>query len=149
MLRLIAIPLPVTIYALGLSAAALLLSVPLLITGTLPRWLPSGLVDPRGQPALLSPGVYRLLGVAGVLAGIAAGVATLGPPGTSLLIVFGFAGIAFTCLVTAAAEAWSERRRRSLRQTRSGILWSVVGVMLVVALNYGAMFVLFSSVRRR
>ncbi len=149
MLRLIAIPLPVTIYALVLSAAALLLSVPVVITGTLPRWLPSGLVDPQGQRALLSPGVYRLLGVAGVIAGIAVGVATLGTPGTSLLIVFGLAGVAFTCLVIAAAEAWSERRGRSLRQTRSGILWSVVGVMLAVALNYGAMFVLFSSIRWR
>jgi len=118
MLRLIAIPLPVTIYALVLSAAALLLSVPLLITGTLPRWLPSGLVDPRGQRALLSPGIYRLLGVAGVLAGIGAGVATLGTPSTSILIAFGFAGIAFTCLVIAAAEAWSERRQR--RKTKFG-----------------------------
>src|SRR5947209_9639455 len=107
MLRLIAIPLPFTIYALVISAAAVLLGFPLVITGTLPRWLPSGLVDPTGQRADLSPGVYRIVGVAGVLAGIGGVAATLAP-GAFFFIGFGLVGIACTCLVIAAAEAWTE-----------------------------------------
>jgi hypothetical protein len=152
MLRLIAIPLPVTIYALVISVVALIVSIPLVITGAIPRWLPSGLVDPQGQRAVLSAAVYRMLGVAGVVAGIAAAVVTLGAPGTSLLIGFGLVALALACLVITAAQAWSERRARSLRPTRSTwstVFWSVIAVGVVMALNYGMTFYLFSSLRRR
>jgi hypothetical protein len=152
MLRLIAIPLPVTIYALVISATALLVSVPLVVTGTLPRWVPSGFVDAQGQRAVLSAGVYRTLGAAGVVAGVAAAVVTLGAAGTSLLIGFGLVGLAFASLVIAAVQAWSERRARSLRparSTRSTILWSVLAVVVVVVLNYGMTFSLFFGARRR
>ena len=149
MLRLMAIPLPVTIYAIVISTAGVLLGLFLLIRGSFPGWLPSGLVDPQGRRAVLSPGVYRLLGLACVLAGIAAGLVTLSTPGASFLVAFGLAVVAFTCLLVASAEAWTERRARSLRQRRSTIIWSIVTVAVGLVVNYGVIIYLFSSVRRR
>jgi hypothetical protein len=149
MLRLMAIPLPVTIYAIVISTAGVLLGLFLLIRGSFPGWLPNGLVDPQGQRATLSPGMYRLLGVGCGLAGIAALVVTLGTPGASFLVAFGLAVVAFTCLLVAAAEAWTERRARSLRQTRSTILWTFVAGAVAMLVNYGVTIYLFSRVWRR
>jgi len=149
MLRPMAIPLPVTIYAIVISTAIVLLGLFLLIRGSLPDWPPSGLVDPQGRRAVLSRGTYRLLGLACVLFGIAAGLVTLSTPGYSFLVAFGLGVIAFTCLLVAAAEAWTERRARSLRQRRSTIIWSIVTVAVGLVVNYGVIIYLFSSVRRR
>src|ERR1700674_986067 len=149
MLRLMAIPLPVTIYAIVISTAGVLLGLFLLIRGSFPGWLPSGLVDPQGRRAVLSPGVYRLLGLACVLAGMAAGLVTLSTPGARFLVAFGLAVIAFTCLLVAAAEAWTERRARSLRQTRSTILWSIIAGAVAMVVNVGVTIYLFSGVWRR
>ena len=144
-----AIPLPVTIYAIVISTAGVLLGLFLLIRGSFPGWLPSGLVDPQGRRAVLSPGVYRLLGLACVLAGMAAGLVTLSTPGARFLVAFGLAVIAFTCLLVAAAEAWTERRARSLRQTRSTILWSIIAGAVAMVVNVGVTIYLFSGVWRR
>ena len=149
MLRLMAIPLPVTIYAIVISTAGVLLGLFLLIRGSFPGWLPSGLVDPQGRRAVLSPGVYRLLGLACVLAGMAAGLVTLSTPGARFLVAFGLAVIAFTCLLVAAAEAWTERRARSLRQRRSTMLWSIIAGAGAIVVNYGVTIYLFSSLWRR
>ena len=149
MLRLMAIPLPLTIYAIVISTASVLLGLFLLIRGSPLGWLPSGLVDPQGRPAVISPGVYRLLGLACGLLGIAAGSVTLSTPGSSFLVAFGLGVIAFTCLLVAATEAWTERRARSLRQRRSTILWSIIAGALAIVVNYGVTIYLFSSLWRR
>ena len=149
MLRLMAIPLPVTIYAIVISTAGVLLGLFLLIRGSLPGWLPSGLVDPQGRRAVLSSGTYRLLGLGCVLLGIAAGLVTLSTPGYSFLVAFGLVVIAVTCLLVAAAEAWTERRARSLRQRRSTILWSIIAGAVAIVVNYGVTIYLFSGVWRR
>src|ERR1700730_993901 len=149
MLRLMAIPLQVTIYAIVVSTAGVLLGLFLLIRGSLPGWLPSGLVDPQGRRAVPSRGIYRLLGLASVLAGIAGGLVTLSTPGYSDLVAFGLGVVAFTCLLVAAAEAWTERRARSLRQRRSTILWSIVAGAVAMVVNVGVTIYLFSSLWRR
>ena len=149
MLRPMAIPLPVTIYAIVISTAIVLLGLFLLIRGSLPDWPPSGLVDPQGRRAVLSSGTYRLLGLGCVLLGIAAGLVTLSTPGYSFLVAFGLVVIAVTCLLVAAAEAWTERRARSFRQARSTIIWSIVTGAVVLVVNYGVTIYLLFSVRRR
>jgi hypothetical protein len=150
MMPLRAIPLPLAIYALVLSGAAAATGLAMLAGGGyLPGWFPSGLVDADGQRAVLSPGIYRLLGIgclflaAAILLMVVAGSAAGG------LVGFLLVAIGVIVLLVAAAVAWDERRTRSLRQTRSNRLWTVAAFGVTMAVNWGLFWYVMYGAHRQ
>jgi len=128
------VPLPLAVELVVLGVLSLLLGLYLLVRGTLPRWVPSGFVDQAGNRAELSRPVYRLLGVTSVLAGIACELLALSQR-TPALIAFALVAVALMGAIPAAAMAWGEQHRRSLRRTRATYVWSALAAILVIAVN--------------
>lgn len=128
------VPFPLTVELIVLGVVSLLLGAYLVIRGTLPHWVPSGFVDQAGNRAELSRPVYRLLGVTSVLVGIACPLLALGQR-TPALIAFALVAVALMCAIPAAAMAWGEQHRRSLRRKRSTYVWSALAAILVIAVN--------------
>jgi hypothetical protein len=124
-----------------LGAALVVLGLYLLIRGTLPRWLFSGYVDQVGKRAELSRPVYRLSGLTSVLAGAALPLFALQ---RVMMIVLAFAliAIAFAFAIPAMVMAGREESERSLRRKRSTQFWSMLALIIFMAING---FVIFGA----
>jgi hypothetical protein len=144
-----AIPLPITIYALVLTGAAAAAGLALVAgAGNLPGWFRSGLVDADGKRAVLSPGIYRLVGIGFLF--LAAAILLMDVAGSAEGALLGFFRVAIGVIVllVAGAVAWDERRARSLRRTQSSRAWTVVAVGVTMAINWGVWHVVFGAHRQ-
>jgi hypothetical protein len=130
------LPYPIVIEMVVLGAALVLLGLFVIVRGTLPRWLPSGYVDPAGNRAELSPPVYRLLGVTSVLVGVATPLTALSRHITTALLAVALVAIGLICGIPAAVIAGSEEHRRSLRRKRSTYVWSTLAAFFAIAINW-------------
>jgi hypothetical protein len=128
------VPFLVAVELVVLGAVALLLGLYLILRGTLPRWVPSGFVDPAGNRAELSRPVYRLLGLTSVLAGIACPLVALGQL-VPVVIAFALIGLALICAIPTAVMALSDQHRRSLHRKWSTDVWSFLVFLVVVIIN--------------
>jgi hypothetical protein len=135
-------PLPVTMVVefLVLGAVLVLLGLFLIIRGTLPRWLPSGYVDQAGNRAEFSRPVYRLTGVTSVLAGGALPLLALSQRVVIVVLAFMLIAIGFICAIPALVMAGREQSDRSLRRKRSTEVWSMMALIIVMALNGWVIF---------
>ena len=138
------VPPAAMLYA-GLIAGVTLTIGALLITApaSLPNWLAFGVVDPEGNSARPSPGAIRLLGVGCVLASLAVVILALAN-GSALFLGFGMLGVALLVLLGAAASAFVDRRRRSLRVSSAVYRWQAAGFVAALALS-SLMWILLRS----
>jgi multisubunit Na+/H+ antiporter MnhB subunit len=133
-----AIPLPVAIYALVLSVVTTAVGLLLVASGgNLPGWFPSGLVDADGKRALLSPALYRAIGIGCLFLAAAVLLMVVADSTTSVLVGFLLVAIAVIVLLGTAVVSLWERRARSLRRTPSNAVWTAVGFVVAMALNSG------------
>lgn len=138
MVPLRAIPLPVAIYALVPAVATTAVGLLLVASGANPpRWFPSGLVDPDGKRAVLSPALYRVIGIGCLFLAAAVLLTVVADSATSVLVGHVLIGIAVIVLLGTAVVSLRERRARSLRQTRSNAVWTAVGFVVTMAFNSG------------
>jgi len=135
-------PLPVTMVVefLVVGALLVLLGLFLIIRGTLPRWLPSGLIDQAGNRAEFSRPVYRLIGVTGVLAGGGVLLLALSQRVVILVLAFVLFAVGFIFAIPSAVMAGREQSERSLRRKRSTEIWSWLALIIVMALNGWVIF---------
>lgn len=150
MVPLRAIPLPAAIYAVVLSVVAGAVGLALVCGGGyLPRWFPSGLVDADGKRAVLSPAMYRAVGIGCLLLATAILLMVVAGSAAGALVGLLLVAIALIVLLGAAVVSLRERRARSLRQTRSSAIWTAVGFAVTLASNWGLLTYLFYTARRQ
>jgi hypothetical protein len=130
------LPVPIVVESFVLGAALVLLGIFLIIRGTLPRWLPSGYVDPAGKRAELSQSVYRPLGVTSILIGVATPLVALSQQLATFVLAFILTAIGLIYAIPASVKAGREESERLLRRKRSTQVWSFLAVFSALAINW-------------